>query len=70
VGILSGEQAEVVSPALTGSVVTVGQHLLDDGSAVLLPGSADAGGGAGGPPKARTPNRPPPTAKPAKEGGA
>lgn len=58
VGIVSGGRAEVVAPALAGQVVTLGQHLLEDGSAILLPdaaprGSAGAGGddraAAGGP---------------------
>ena len=38
VGIKGGEWAEVVSPTLSGSVVTLGQHLLQDGSAFILPG--------------------------------
>jgi hypothetical protein len=29
---------EIVEPAISGSVVTVGQHLLEDGSAISLPG--------------------------------
>jgi RND family efflux transporter MFP subunit len=61
-GILSGEQAEVLSPALEGTVVTVGQHLLDEGSAVLLPGAAREGSGATG--KTKAPE------VPKKEGGA
>jgi RND family efflux transporter MFP subunit len=36
-GIVNGETAEVVSPSLSGSVVTMGQHLLENGSAVILP---------------------------------
>ena len=35
-GIINGENAEVVSPSLSGSVVTMGQHLLEDGSAVIV----------------------------------
>jgi len=42
VGILNGADAEIVSPSLSGEVVTMGQHLLEDGSAVLLP-EASAG---------------------------
>jgi len=37
VGIVDGELAEVVKPALSGMVVTMGHHLLEDGSAIRLP---------------------------------
>ena len=37
-GIIDGELAEVVQPPLTGSVVTLGHHLLEDGSSIILPG--------------------------------
>ena len=36
-GIVNGEWAEVVTPSLSGLAVTVGQHLLEDGSAITLP---------------------------------
>jgi len=36
-GIISGELAEVITPGLSGSVVTMGQDLLEDGSAIILP---------------------------------
>lgn len=36
-GIVNGEWAEVVKPSVSGFVVIVGQHLLEDGSAVILP---------------------------------
>ena len=36
-GIVGVESAEVLSPPLTGLVVTLGHHLLEDGSAVILP---------------------------------
>jgi multidrug efflux pump subunit AcrA (membrane-fusion protein) len=36
-GIAGVESAEVISPPLTGLVVTLGHHLLEDGSAVILP---------------------------------
>lgn len=43
-GIVSGEWAEIVEPAaLTGDIVTLGQHLLEDGFGLLLP---EAGGGS------------------------
>jgi RND family efflux transporter MFP subunit len=35
-GIVSGDWAEVIMPPLSGSVVTVGQQLLEDGSAITL----------------------------------
>jgi len=37
-GIVNGELAEVVKPSLSGVVVTMGHHLLEDGSAIRLPG--------------------------------
>ena len=36
-GIVNAEQAEVLKPALSGQVVTMGQHLLEDGSSITLP---------------------------------
>ena len=36
-GIINKGLAEVVSPPLSGGVVTLGQHLLEDGSAIRLP---------------------------------
>jgi RND family efflux transporter MFP subunit len=36
-GIVNGDLAEVVNPSLSGLVVTLGQHLLEDGSAIILP---------------------------------
>ena len=36
-GIISENMVEIVEPALSGSVITVGQHLLEDGSAISLP---------------------------------
>lgn len=37
VGIVSGDKAEILDPAVSGLVVTVGQHLLEDGASILLP---------------------------------
>lgn len=57
VGIIDGEWAEVRSPALEGRVVTLGQHLLEDGASIMLPRdeagpatqpSAQGGKGRGG----------------------
>ena len=38
-GIVTDKWAEVVTPEFTGSVVTLGQHLLEEGSPVILPGT-------------------------------
>lgn len=35
-GIASGDKVEVLSPPLEGRVVTLGQHLLEDGSAIVI----------------------------------
>ena len=46
VGIVEGDRAEIVEPAgLTGHVVTLGHHLLENGTALILPESAPAAGG-------------------------
>jgi RND family efflux transporter MFP subunit len=37
VGIASAEKTEILSPVIEGSVVSLGQHLLEDGSPVILP---------------------------------
>ena len=37
VGIISTGQAEVLDPPLSGAVVTLGHHLLEDGAAIILP---------------------------------
>ena len=36
-GIISSTMAEIVEPRISGLVVTVGQHLLEDGSPLSLP---------------------------------
>lgn len=36
-GIVTADDVEIVSPALQGIVITLGHHLLDEGSPVLLP---------------------------------
>jgi RND family efflux transporter MFP subunit len=41
-GIVTPDITEILSPALEGLVVTLGQHLLEDGSPVLLPQSPSA----------------------------
>jgi RND family efflux transporter MFP subunit len=40
VGIVTPDRTEILSPVLTGRVVTLGQHLLEDGSRVILPDEA------------------------------
>jgi RND family efflux transporter MFP subunit len=48
-GIVTPRLTEILSPRIEGLVVTLGQHLLDDGSPVLLPaGSPDAAAGSSG----------------------
>jgi RND family efflux transporter MFP subunit len=37
VGIINGDAAEVLEPPVSGSVVVLGQHLLENGVSVLLP---------------------------------
>lgn len=37
VGIISGDMAEILEPAVSGMVVTVGQHLLEDGAVITVP---------------------------------
>ena len=38
-GIINDKWVEVVTPKLSGSVVTLGQHLLEEGSPIILPGT-------------------------------
>jgi RND family efflux transporter MFP subunit len=41
VGIVEGDRAEIIEPAqLTGYVVTLGHHLLENGTALILPANA------------------------------
>ena len=37
VGIVSGDMVEILEPAVSGLVVTIGQHLLEDNAAIILP---------------------------------
>jgi hypothetical protein len=37
VGIISGDLAEILAPPLSEWVVTLGHHLLRDGSSILIP---------------------------------
>ncbi len=48
-GIVTRDRVEILSPTLGGLIVTLGQHLLTDGSPVLLPrGAEDAAASADG----------------------
>ena len=44
VGIVNSGQAEVLNPPITGEVVTLGHHLLEDGSSIVLPDKKPADG--------------------------
>jgi RND family efflux transporter MFP subunit len=44
VGIINGIQAEVLNPVITGAVVTLGHHLLEDGASIILPDKKKADG--------------------------
>ncbi len=46
-GIVTRDTTEVVSPPLSGFIVTLGHHLLSDGSPVLLPRASSPAAGAG-----------------------
>lgn len=37
VGIVNGVQAEVLNPPITGAVVTLGHHLLEDNASIIIP---------------------------------
>jgi len=43
VGFAEGDTVEIIEPALSGTVVTLGQHLLEDGAGVILPDEGGAG---------------------------
>lgn len=47
-GVVGADTAEILSPELEGQVVTMGQHLLEDGSAIVLAGATPAGKDGGG----------------------
>ena len=36
-GIVNESRAEILKPELTGAVITLGQHLLEDGANIILP---------------------------------
>ncbi|MBN2314673.1 MAG: efflux RND transporter periplasmic adaptor subunit [Sedimentisphaerales bacterium] len=41
-GILGDEMVEIIKPAISGLAVTMGNHLLEDGSNITMPGSGDS----------------------------
>lgn len=45
-GIVNGTRAEVLDPPITGAVVTLGHHLLEDGAAIILPDQIPVAGAA------------------------
>jgi RND family efflux transporter MFP subunit len=45
-GIMQEKDAEILSPPLSGSVVTLGHHLLEDGSEIILAGKGRSRSGA------------------------
>ncbi len=50
VGMMNSEWAQILEPALSGSVITLGHHLLEEGSDIMLPAAkpaAAAGEGKG-----------------------
>ncbi len=47
VGIRDGDRVQVTGEGLSGRVVTLGQQLIDDGSAITIPGQAPKAGAAG-----------------------
>lgn len=42
-GIVNGNKAEVLEPTLSGSIVTLGHHLLEDGAGIILPQAMPSG---------------------------
>lgn len=45
-GIVDGDRTEVIAPPLSGHVVNLGHHLLEDGSPIILPESGPNAGAA------------------------
>ncbi len=43
-GIADGVQVEVLNPSITGAVVTLGHHLLEDGASIILPNKKSSEG--------------------------
>jgi RND family efflux transporter MFP subunit len=65
VGVANAQLAEVLSPAVEGQVVTLGQHLLEDGASLVLAGAKPASSA----PPALGPDSKPGPAEPPKGGG-
>ena len=66
VGVANAQLAEVLSPALEGQVVTLGQHLLEDGANIVLDGAQPA---SSEPPASRPTVKTGPTERPKGGGG-
>jgi RND family efflux transporter MFP subunit len=67
-GIQSGDRAEVLEPKdLSGSVIILGQHLLSDGAAIVLPEEKPAGKDAGRKTPGDAESRPDAVRKPRKD---
>lgn len=49
-GIVAPELTEILTPEVKGWVVTLGQHLLEDGSSIILPGQKQGTGAPSGKP--------------------
>jgi len=65
-GIVNGAQAEILNPPLSDAVVTLGQHLLEDGGNIILPDETpgDRTPRKSGPPGAQHPQKPGTGARP------
>ncbi|MGD9239029.1 MAG: efflux RND transporter periplasmic adaptor subunit [Desulfobacterales bacterium] len=56
-GIVNGTQAEILNPPLSDAVVTLGQHLLEDGGNIILPDETSGDRGPRKPGSTGTPQR-------------
>ena len=69
-GIVEGGRVEVLEPALSGPVITLGQHLIEDGSSIVLPGEKPGPGqGPKADPQADSQANPKPGQKPGAKPG-
>jgi RND family efflux transporter MFP subunit len=55
-GIINGETVEVIEPRISGAVVTLGNHLLEDGSRITLPQASSVAGRSSPEQEARKPS--------------
>lgn len=49
VGVMNNEVAQIIEPELSGSVVTMGQYLLEDGASIILPEQQESAPAKGSP---------------------